>query len=139
MSRETVISIPSKNDIDGQFKSANIGRTLTLFRQIFKDGTYQFGELTALYNNYQPGSEDYKNWMKDAGDYPTYAQTTIKNIIIEALTAKGAPIPVTISWTESTDKAVKVSYDADAPLYTIQIFGYPQPPNSMLAERRQKK
>ena len=144
MAELTIDSIPSRNDINGQFKPANIHRTLGELNSILRNGTYKFGELTAKYNGYVPGSPDYDNWMHDAGLYPEYVKATITNIIIEAMTNKGpgGPIPIQVSftWTPSADeKAVKVSYDASVPSFMIEIIGYQEPPSSALAERRAKK
>ena len=138
MSRMTLAKLPGRKDIDGQFKPANIQKTLREFRSIFKNGSYAFGELTAKYNGWPVNSQEYKDWMKDAGNYPDYAKTTIKNIIIEAMTGQDGPTEVSITWTPSATKAVQVSFDPVVPLYTIEIIGLPSPPASLLAGRKKK-
>jgi hypothetical protein len=139
MSRETLLKIPGRKDIDDQFKSGNIHRTQGLLKALLKsgNGNYKFGALTAAYNNWPPGSPDYVTWMKDADSYPPEARDPIKNCIIEAMTGKDAPIPVMITWTQSADRDVKVSQGPSG--YTIEIIGYPAPPNSGLDERGEKK
>ena len=138
MSRMTLFKIPGRKDIDGQFKPSNIHKTKTDFNSIFKNGTYEFGALTAKYNGWAKGSPEYNAWMQDAGSYPTYAKTTIKNIVIEAMTAQDGPTQVSITWTPSATKAVQVSYDPVVPLYTIEIIGLPAPAVSLLADRKKK-
>src|SRR5260370_41719314 len=98
----TLARLPGRRDINGQFKSANIHRTLALFKRLYSAGNYQFGALPAAYNNYLPGSSEYDTWMQDAGLYPTDAQHKVKNLIIHAVTNKGKdgkddPIKVTIT------------------------------------------
>jgi hypothetical protein len=146
MSRVTVAGLPGQKDINGQFTiGANIHRTLALFKKIYSGGTYEFGALTAAYNNYVPGSGDYDTWMSDAGTYPPDAQDKIKNCIIQALIhtdkdGKDDPIPVTITWDPlGRPQEVKCTFDPSGPSYTIKTVGYPEPPKSLLAERRGKK
>jgi hypothetical protein len=141
----TIAGLPGQHDINGQFKvGANIHRTLALFKRLYNAGTYPFGALTAAYNNYVPGSIEYNTWMQDAGTYPTAAQDKIKNCIIQALTHKDQhgnddPIPVTINWSQGSPSDVKCTFHPSGPSYTIEIIGYPAPPQSLLAERREKK
>jgi hypothetical protein len=138
MSRQTVANLPGRKDIDGQFKRANIQKTLRDFKDIFKNGSYEFGMLTAKYNGWAPDSPEYKNWIDGSGKYPEYAKTTIKNIIIEAMTGKDGPAEVSITWTASAQKAVQVSYDPVIPLYTIEIIGLPSPPATSIGSRKKK-
>ena len=140
----TLARLPGRRDINGQFKSANIHRTLALFKRLYNAGNYQFGALTAAYNNYLPGSSEYDTWMQDAGTYPQDAQDKIKNCIIQALTNKGKdgrddPIQVTITWSPGSPNDVTCTFDPSVPCYAIEIIGYPSPPDSALAERREKK
>jgi hypothetical protein len=140
----TIAGLPGRRDINGQFKSANVHRTLALFKRLYNAGNYQFGALTAAYNNYVPGSSEYDTWMQDAGTYPPAAQDKIKNCIIQALTHKDKhgnddPIQVTITWSPGSPNDVTCTFDPSVPSYAIQIIGYPSPPDSALAERREKK
>lgn len=140
----TVGGLPGRRDINGQFDHANIHRTLALFKRLYQGGNYQFGALTAAYNNYTPGSGEYDTWMQDAGLYPQDAQDKIKNCIVQALThkdkdGKDDPIQVTITWSEGNPNDVKVTFNPSVPSYAIEIIGYPSPPTSHLAERREKK
>lgn len=146
MGRLTVGGLPGQRDINGQFLGANIHRTLALFKKIYKNGNYQFGALTAAYNNYLPGSGEYDTWMQDAALYPADAQDKIKNCLVQALTHKGSdgkddPIAVTITWSKGSPNDVKCTFHPTPlpPSYTIEIIGYPGPPQSLLAERREKK
>ena len=140
MSLLTIAALPGRRDINGQFKSANIHRTLGLFKMLYNAGNYQFGALTAAYNNYVPGSIEYNTWMQDAGTYPQVAQDKIKNCIIKALTNKDKngqddPIKVTITWTPGSPNDVTCTFDPSVPCYAIEIIGYPSPPDSALNER----
>src|SRR5258708_36660439 len=82
----TIAGLPGRRDINGKFKSANIHRTLALFKRLYNAGNYQFGALTAAYNNYVPGSSEYDTCMQDAGTYPPAGQDNIKNCVIQART-----------------------------------------------------
>ena len=140
----TIAGLPGRRDINGQFNSANIRRTLGLFKGLYNAGNYQFGALTAAYNNYVPGSSEYNTWMQDAGTYPQSAQDKIKNCIIQALTHKDQhghddPIKVTIKWSQGSPNDVTCTFDPSVPCYTIDIIGFPSPPDSALSERREKK
>src|SRR5258708_11436958 len=98
----TIAGLPGRRDINGQFKPANIHRTLALFKGLYSACNYQFGALTAAYNNYLPGSSEYDTWMQDAGTYSQDGEDKIKNCIIKAPNTKGKeckddPIQVTIT------------------------------------------
>lgn len=54
------------------------------------------------------------------------------------MTAKDGPMEVSITWTASAEKAVKVSYDPVLLLYTIEILGLPSPPASSIGSRKKK-
>ncbi len=136
MSRETLLKIPGRKKINGQFDSGNIHNTQRFLKALLKsgNGNYTFGTLTAACNNYAKGSPDYDTWMSDCATYPPAAQYAIKNCIIEAMTGPDAPLPVTMTWTQSTDRDVKVSRDPSGG-FTIEIIGYPSPPMLSADER----
>jgi hypothetical protein len=47
----TIGRIPGQKDINGQFKpAANLHATLAHFKNIYKHGTYTFGDLTAKWS-----------------------------------------------------------------------------------------
>jgi hypothetical protein len=138
MALDTVAKLPGKKDINNQFTVANLHKTLDYYNSIKQtNGDYTFGELTNKW--YKAGAQ----WMTDVKLYPTDAQEQIKQCIIKALTNKDKdgndhPIPVTLKWSDG-NKAVNCTYDPSPPSYTIEIIGYPQPPASLLAQRRGKK
>jgi hypothetical protein len=139
MGLETINKIPGKKDINGQFKPAgNLKNTLKAFKKIYKHGTYTFGDLTAEclnLGNDPDWTDALKAYALDgAGD-------KIKACVIEAMThqtdGRDDPIPVAINWHQSADKKVDIAQDPSG--FTIDIYGYPQPPSSALGERRQNR
>jgi hypothetical protein len=140
----TIGRIPGKNDINGQFKpAANLRATHAHFKNIYKHGTYTFGDLTALclnLGNDPDWTEALKAYDDGTPGKPSAADT-IKDCVIKAMTHQtnghDDPLPVVINWHDATDNKVDVSQNSTG--FTIDIYGYPQPPSSALAERRQNK
>jgi hypothetical protein len=121
-----------KGQINAQFQpGTNIHKTLALFKRLYNNGTYQFGTLTAAYNDWPPGSEKYESWIGEVNQfYDQGAQDKIKACIIEALTHRKNgtedPLQVKINWA-SGPKDVTSSYDPATHTYTINITGYKEP------------
>ena len=124
--------LPTKGQINDQFLPGNnIRKTLALFKRLYKNGTYQFGTLTAAYNGWAPGSPEYDAWLKDVNDnYDSGAQDKIKTCIIEALThlknGSDDPLQVKFNWV-SGPKNITSSFDPQTNIYTITITGYKEP------------
>lgn len=138
MPLDTIRKLPGKKDINDQFTKANIHKTLAFFRKIERNGSYDFGGLTAAFYSLAGNS----GWMNEVNLYPRDAQDKIKNCIIQALTHKDAdgkddPIPLTLQWVAG-DADVKCTYDPSGPSYTIDISGYPPPMTEALADRPEK-
>jgi hypothetical protein len=142
MGLDTIGQLPGKKDINNQFTvGPNIHKALACFKRIQKNGTYEFGALTACFYDLPPGEQ--QSWMDEVKIYPADAQDAIKNCIIKALTnqtnGKDDPIPLTMTWSGGSTNEVKCTYNPSPPSYTIEIIGYPPPMASALAERKKKK
>jgi hypothetical protein len=142
MSLDNIALLPGKKDINNQFTSGtNLRKVLACFKKLEKNGTYEFGLLTACYYNFS--KEETEMWLQETKIYPQQARDAIKDCIIKALTNKDKdgnddPIPVTLVWTEGPDRDVKCTFNPSPPSYTIDISGYIAPMASALAERRER-
>ncbi|MGY3453955.1 hypothetical protein [Bradyrhizobium sp. USDA 4353] len=142
MTRTTVRLYPGRSDINAQFSAANLRKSLADFKKIkTAGGDYPFGALTALF--YRLSASEKEVWENDLKIYPKAVQDEIKRHVIAALThvdeeGKESPVPLSISW-KAGEKAVVSTYDADRGSYKVEIFGFPAPATSSLAERRSKR
>jgi hypothetical protein len=141
MALDTIGQLPGQRDINNQFTvGVNIHKALACFKRIQRNGTYEFGALTACFYDLPKGEE--QTWMDEVKIYPPVAQDAIKNCIITALNnqkdGKDDPIPITMKWSGGSPD-VKCTYNPSPPSYTIEIIGYPPPVASALAGRRAKK
>ena len=142
MSRELIAGLPGQTDINTQFTAGNLAKTLALLKKLLKagNGDYLFGELTAEYYGYKPDTPEYINWMEEAALYDKHARKMIKKAVIDAVTDKSGPLPITFSWDPTgSPQEVVVAYISSPPSYKIDIVGYPEPAVSALAARRKKK
>jgi hypothetical protein len=138
MALETIAQLPGKKDINDQFTAGpNIHKALACFKKIQRNGTYEFGTLTACFYNFPKGEE--QTWLQETKIYPQAIRDDITKYIVEALThqtgGKDDPIPFTMIWTGGSPQEVKRTYDP----YTIEIIGCPPPLALALAERRERK
>jgi hypothetical protein len=144
MADETVKTYAGTPDISAQFTIANIHKTLDEYKQIKQsNGDYKFGELTALFYNFDTAQRG--TWQSDIdGNYPKDVQNEIKRHIIHALTHKDRhghekPIPLSITWDPTAAvKSITSTYDPSGPSYAILISGFRAPLPTTLAERRAK-
>jgi hypothetical protein len=135
---------PGQGDISDQFSRANIKpKTLRYFKQIFRNGDYTFGELTAEYYGLQ--GDELRHWRSNVGLYPKDVQNEIKRHVIHAMTRKDSngnddPTLISFKWEdEAGPKSITCTYDAGSPaIYTIGISGFPIPMTSAFADRRGK-
>jgi hypothetical protein len=142
MSRELIAGLPGQVDINDQFKPGNLPKTLTDLKKLLKTGggNYQFGSLTAEYYGYLPGTPEYINWMEEVALYDKTARDKIKKAVIEAVSHKSGPLPITFKWDPTgSPQEVVVTLNSAPPSYTVEIVGYPAPATSALAARRKKK
>ena len=104
--------------------------------------------LTALFFDLKKHPHEYATWIEDTENYPEPAKRAIKNVVIVSLTNKdkhGNPHPVPIKWSWTTDpndpnkQEVIVTLNESPLSFSINLVGYPSPPNSLLAQRREKR
>jgi hypothetical protein len=140
MGRELIGGLPGQADINDQFTTGNLHKTLTELKKLLQNGggNYQFGSLTAAYYGYLPGSPEYINWMEEVALYDKTARDKIKAAVIAAVKHHGAPIPITFHW-DPTGSPKEVVVTVTPASYRIDIVGYPSPAASALASRRKKK
>jgi hypothetical protein len=135
---------PGVPDVNAQFTSSNIRKTLRLYKRIKKrSGDYLFGDLTAKY--YRFGKDEDRAWQGDLmKHYPKDVQDEIKRHIIHALThvdhrGRARPIPLSIGFSAGRTKEIISTYDPSGPSFTIEIRGFQGLLRKALAERRRKK
>jgi hypothetical protein len=144
MGMMTIGKIPGKKDINGQFTPADLKNTLKFFKKIYKNGTYTFGDLTAecLGLGNDPDWIDALKAYNDGGPGKPSAADQIRDCVIAAMNHKkdsgdDDPLPIVITWHQSTSKRVDILKNTPGG-FSIDIYGYPEPPASALGERRQK-
>jgi hypothetical protein len=129
--------LPSPEYINAQFlPGPNIHKTLALFKRLYKNGTYQFGTLTAAYKGWAPGSKEFADWISDLEPYTKGPSPTGADKIVQCISGalkhlkNGAedPLQVKLQWGSPTGpKDVTCSFDPKTNIYTINITGYPVP------------
>ena len=134
---------PGQGDISNQFTRAQIKECLRHFKQIFRNGDYTFGDLTAAF--YGLTGNELRHWKSDVDLYPKDVQNEIKRHVIHAMTRKNNkgdddPTLISFKWEEETDpKSITCTYEPGSPaIYTIVISGFPKPLTSAFADRRGK-
>ena len=141
MPRRTIRLYPGRPDINAQYSTKNLAKTLAHYKKIrTSGGDYQFGELTAQF--YGLNQREKQAWEDDLLTYSKGVQDEIKRHIIHALTrvnhsGQESPVPLTIEWKPG-NKAVTLTYDPSGPSYKIQIVGFPAPATKPFSLRRSK-
>lgn len=129
--------LPSSEYINAQFlPGTNIHKTLAFFKRLSKNGSYQFGTLTAAYKGWAPGTAEFDKWMTDLKPYTEGPSPTGADKIVQCISGalrhskngSDDPLQVKLQWGSPTGpKDVTCSFDPKTNIYTINITGYPVP------------
>jgi hypothetical protein len=143
MGLETRDLLVGQLDINKQFDEGNMQQNMSNYDQLIRNGDYVFGSLTAMFFDLKKHPHEYETWMDDASSYPDFAKQKIMKTVGDAFNniKNGHRHPLPIKWTWKKDPALQpaVNVSQDDKSFYIEIVNLNPPPESLLAQRREKR